>query len=437
VKNVAILEASRQHVALPPWRPVRQNFPRRALPSVADAVRAELRKPEIRQRIKPGMRVALGVGSRGIRNLQAVVRTLVEELQAIGAEPFIVPAMGSHGGGTVEGQIEVLAEYGITPAGVGAQIRASMETVELGQVLDGVRVFMDRIAYTEADAIVPVARVKPHTDFRGEIESGLHKMLGVGFGKHRGASYLHTFPMDQFGTLLPAVGELVLQKAPVPFGLALVEDSYEETAIVEAVPGETMSIRERELLQLAREWLARLPFDQVDLLIVQEIGKNISGAGMDPNVTGRFSLPSLPRHIQIGRLLVLDLTEKTHGNACGIGLADLTVQRAAEKIDWHKTYTNQVAAAILEGAKLPLVAETDREAVAIAAQTLWGVSPETVKLCWVKNTLELNHLWVSEPLWTELRGHPLIEPIGEPQPLHFDPTGSLVVEQAELLVAGS
>lgn len=429
-----ILEASRQDVALAAWRPVRQNFPHRALPSVAEATRAELRKAEIRERIKPGMRVAIGAGSRGIHNLAEVIRTLVGELRTIGAEPFIVPAMGSHGGGTVEGQTEVLAGYGITEAGVGAPIRASMETVELGQVLDGVRVFMDRIAYTEADAIIPVARVKPHTDFRGEIESGLHKMLGIGFGKHRGATYLHTFHLGRFGELLPAVGALILEKAPVPFGMAIVEDSYEDTAIVEAVPREAFGTREQELLKLGRAWMPQLPFKQTDVLLVQELGKNISGSGMDPNIHGRFALPEMPRHLAIGRIIVLDLTEETHGNATGIGMADIITRRAADKIDWHKTYTNHVTASVLDGAKMPLVADTDREALAIAVQTLWGVKPETARIAWIKNTLELSQLWVSEPLWAELEQHELVEPIGELEPIRFDAGGGLRVGQPALVV---
>jgi len=430
-----ILEASRLDIALPEWRPVKQGFVHRAVPSVAAAVHGELQRPTIAERIAPGMRVAIGVGSRGIRCLPEVVRTLVATLRERGALPFIVPAMGSHGGGTAEGQVEVLASYGVTESAMGAPVRASMDTVELGQVLDGIRVFMDRIAFTEADAIIPVARVKPHTDFRGEIESGLHKMLGIGFGKHRGASYMHSFPLDHFGHLVPPVGQLVLQKASVPFGIAIVEDSFEDAAIVEAVPGEAFATREPELLRLAKEWLPRLPFDQVDVLVVQEVGKNVSGSGMDPNVTGRFSLPSLPRHIQIGRLVALDLTPETHGNATGLGVADITTRRAAAKIDWHKTYTNHVTACVLDGAKLPLAAESDQEAVAIAVRTLWGTPPQSVRLAWIKNTLELETLWVSEPLWAELSRSGTIEALGEPTPIRFTADGSLVVGSAHPAVA--
>jgi len=422
----SVMERSRLDlVTLPEWRPVSQYFPRRALPSPATAVTVEMAKPEIRDRIQPGMRVAIGVGSRGIGSLQPVVKGLVATLRSAGAQPFIVPAMGSHGGGTAEGQVEVLASYGITEPEIGAPVKASMDTMELGQVLEGVRVFFDRIAFTEADAIIPVARIKPHTDFRGEIESGLHKMLAIGFGKHRGASYLHTFPLDRFGELMAAVGALVHATAKVPFGIAIVEDAYEDAAIVEAVPRERMAEREIELLRLAKEWLPKLPFQAVDVLLVQEIGKDISGAGMDPNVTGRYSLPSMPRHISIGRLVVLDLTEDTHGNAAGVGAADIVTRRAADKIDFFKTYTNCVTASMLDGAKLPLVAQTDREAVAIAASTIWGAVPRTIRMAWIRNTLDLSTLWVTEPLWKEISGNPLLKPLEDPVPVRFGDSGIL------------
>jgi hypothetical protein len=424
--GVGVLERSRQEVALPHWRRVRQHFPHRGLADIEGTVRSQLRRPEIANRIRPGARVALGVGSRGIKCLQPVVRAAVAELREQGARPFIVPAMGSHGGATAEGQRQLLATYGITEEAVGAPVRASMETVELGTVLDGIVVHFDRIAREEADAVVPVARVKPHTSFRGPIESGLHKMLGIGFGKHRGASYLHTFPVARFSELLRAVGQLVLERVPVPFGLAIVEDAHEEAAVVEAVPGERFAEREPELLSLAREWMARLPFTEADVLVVQEIGKNISGAGMDPNVTGRFGVRGVETEVRIGRLVVLDLTPETHGNACGLGVADLVTARAAGKVDFVATYTNQVTAQVLEGAKLPLVAGSDREAVAIAVRTLGRLEPERVRLAWIRNTLELGELWVTEPLWAEIRGLEHLESVEGPRPIRFDEDGQLL-----------
>jgi hypothetical protein len=427
VRTTPVVERSRQAPELPPWRRVRQNLPHRGVPSATQAVRDELAKPEIASRIRPGTRVAIGAGSRGIKCLQEVVTALVAGLRERGAEPFVVPAMGSHGGGTAEGQREVLASYGVTEDHVGAPVRASMDTVELGTVLDGVEVFIDRLAYTEADLIVPVARVKPHTDFRSDIESGLHKMLTIGFGKHRGASYVHTFPLERFGEMIRAGGQLVLSKAPVGFGIAIVEDSYEDPAIIEAVPGEAFATREPELLEHAKAWLPRLPFDACDILLVQELGKNVSGAGMDPNVTGRFPLESIPKPVQLQWVAVLDLTEETHGNACGIGTADLTTRRAVDKIDLAATYTNHVTAQLLPGAKLPLIAETDREALTIASATLRRRPPETARIAWIKNTLELLELRLSEPLWAEARAHEGLEPLGEPEPIRFDEAGALLV----------
>jgi hypothetical protein len=426
VRTAPVIEPSRQEVALPRWRRVRQRIPHRGVPSVEAAVRAELGKPEIAERLRPGARVAIGVGSRGIKCLKAVVTALVAGVRAAGAEPFIVPTMGSHGGGTAGGQIEVLAGYGITERQVGAPIRASMDTVELGAVLDGVQVYIDRIAYTEADAIIPVARVKPHTDFRNRIESGLHKMLTIGFGKHRGASYVHTFPLDRFGEMIEAGGQLVLREANVPFGIAIVEDGHEDPAIIEAVPGERFQEREPELLCLAKEWLPRLPFPAADVLLVQEIGKNISGSGMDPNVTGRFKLPSIPKPVELTRVVVLGLTEETHGNACGIGFADVVSRRAADEIDLVKTYTNHVTAQVLEGAKLPLVAESDQEALAIATRTLYRRPTEEARIAWIKNTLELEELYLSEPLWAEVSEREELEPLSDPEPIRFD-GGALVV----------
>ena len=412
-------------MTLPRWRPICQRFPHRGLTDSGAVAREQISRQEVAQRIRPGMRVAVGVGSRGIKDLLPIVRATIAGLRDLGAEPFVVPAMGSHGGATVEGQVQLLAEYGITEPGVGAPIRASMETVELGQALDGVRVFFDRIAYAEADAVVPVARIKPHTDFRGEVESGLHKMLAIGFGKHRGASYLHSFGFVRFHEVVPSLGQFVLEKVPVPFGIAIVEDSYEDAAIVEAVPRERFAERERELLIQARAWLPRLPFASADVLLIQEIGKNISGAGMDPNVVGRYSLPSIPRDVDYRRIVVMHLTEESHGNAAGIGFADIITRRCADRVDWHKTYVNQVTSNVIEGAKQPLVASTDREALAIAIRTIPRLDPERTRLAWIRNTLELSRLWVSEPLWDEIAARPDVEPEGDWQPVTFDAAGAL------------
>lgn len=416
----------RLDVELPPWRPIVQRFPSHALPSPVATVAEQLSRPEIRDRIKPGMRVAVGVGSRGIGSIAEIVRAVVAGLRTRGAEPFVVPAMGSHAGGVAEGQAELLASYGITESYLGAPIRASMETVDVGDVLDGIHVVFDRVAWTEADAVVPVARVKPHTDFRGEVESGMQKMLAIGLGKRRGAEYMHTFPLMRFGELIPAAAGLILQRKNVPFGIAIVEDHYERPGIIEAVPGEAIQAREPELLKQAWAWLPQLPATEIDILLVQEMGKDISGAGMDPNVTGRHTMPLVPR-VRVRRLAVFGLTAKTNGTATAIGMADIVTRRLAEGIDFYSTYVNHISSNSIEGAKLPLIAETEQEAVAIAALTLGRTAPEAASIAWIQNTLRLDRLWVNEPLWRTIRDDPMIESLAEPSPMAFDAEGRLVV----------
>ncbi len=374
------------------------------------------------------MRVAVGVGSRGIKCLVPVVCALVRELQRLGAQPFIVPAMGSHGGATAAGQIALLAAYGITESATGVPVLASMDTVQIGTVLDDVPVYVDAMAFTQADALIPVARIKPHTDFRGDVESGLFKMLVIGFGKHRGATNLHSFHPDRFGTVIPAMAARVLDTGKVPFGVAIVEDAYEDPGIIEVVAGERFAEREPELLGVAKRWLPRLPFSEADVLLVGQLGKNISGSGMDPNVTGRFPLASMPSDVQIGRLVVLDLTEETEGNATGIGLADVVTRRAADKIDFFKTYVNHVTARLLEGAKLPLVAATDLDAVTVAIATLWRTPSDRVRLAWIKNTLELSEVYLTEPLWQQIEGGDKVVAASGPSPLRFDANGSLLLD---------
>ncbi|MBO0708897.1 MAG: DUF2088 domain-containing protein, partial [Candidatus Dormibacteraeota bacterium] len=405
VRTQAVLEEERSHPALPLWRRIRQTPTHHGVPSVAGAVQEQLARPEIRASIRPGMRVAVGVGSRGIGCLQEAVRATVAGLRSLGAEPFIVPAMGSHGGATPEGQEALLAGYGVTEAEVGAPIRSGMETVSIGSVLDGVPLHLSKVVLDEADAVVPVCRVKPHTDFRYEVESGLHKMLAIGFGKHRGASTIHTYPLDRFGEIIEAAGRHVMTRVEVPFGIAIVEDAYEDPGIVEAVPGAAIGTRERELLEIAKSWLLRLPFESADVLVVQELGKNISGAGMDPNITGRFAEPSIPRPLIVQLLAFLDLTDATHGNATGMGFAELTTRRVMEKVDVAATYTNAVTSQILSAARVPIVAETDQELFAIACSTLRRTPAERARIAWIRNTLELLELRVSEPLWAEMRTH--------------------------------
>lgn len=389
---------------------VRQKFEGPRIDRVAEVVRRQLSRPELAGRIRSGMRIAVGVGSRGIKCIYEVTKAAVDFLKERGAEPFIVPTMGSHGGATPEGQLEVLREYGITPESLGVPFEASMEVVLLGETPSGAPVYFSRPAL-EADGIIPIGRVKAHTAFRGPVESGIYKMLAIGFGKHKGAATLHSFGFARFAQLIPEVGETILAKAPIICGIAIVENAREEPALIEALAPHEIAHREPQLLELAKKWMSRILFDEFDVLIVDEIGKNISGDGMDPNVTGRFFLPFMSGGPKVQKIAVLDLTEETHGNANGIGAADVTTQDVLDKLDFFQTYTNAITSTVLSVAKLPIVMPTKRSAVALALKTLNGVSPQQARVVRIKNTLELEEIWISDPLLAEAQGRSDIEVI--------------------------
>ncbi len=406
--------------ALPEWALVRQQFD----PAEIEDVRAEIRAAlePVMPSIQPGMRVCLAVGSRGIDRIAEVVGATVERLKEAGASVFIVPAMGSHGGATADGQLAVLAEYGITPEAIGAEIRSSMDTVQLGEVRSGVPVFLDRNAFEGADAIVPINRVKVHTDFSGPIESGLMKMIAIGLGKQKGADTFHRQGFDIFDRLIPEVGSFTLAHAPIPFGLALVENGLARLRHVEAIPADRILAREPELLIMSTELLARLPLERIDVLVLDEIGKDVSGLGADSNVVGRYYTgPTPPPSIQ--RIVARGLTEATEGNAVGVGLADVVLRRLVERIDYAKTYMNCVTAKTPEGARVSLTVETDREALAVAIACCLRVTPETARIVRVRDTKHLEYLYVSAPALADMLatgGCELVEPL---HPIAFDAAG--------------
>ena len=404
---------------------VRQIFPRPRLADIPGGVRATL--GAARLPIKRGDTVAVGAGSRGITNIDAIVKAAIGSLQDLGARPFIFPAMGSHGGATPEGQREVLAHYGITEATMGCEIRATMDVVQVGEAL-GMPVWLDRIA-SEADWVGLVNRVKPHTDFKGSIESGLFKMLTIGLGKWHGATQYHRANVNHgYETVITAVGREMLAKARIGFGLGIVENGYDETARVEAFNAADLEAGERRLLKDAREWMARLPFSPIDVLVVEEIGKNISGAGMDTNVIGRPSNPHepFPADPKILWIVALDLTEESGGNATGIGNAEFTTRRLRDKIDWKKTAINCLTACAPNGAKLPLVFDSDREAVENALNCIGLTQPEQARVIRVKNTLVLGEIECSEAFLPEIAQRSDLEVIGVPRPLGFDAGGQIV-----------
>jgi len=413
-------------IALPRMVHVRQKFKTPRLDKVTKAVVEQFKRPEVRAKVKAGMTVAVGCGSRGVNNIAECAKAVVGELKSLGAKPFVFPAMGSHGGATPEGQREVLEGYGITENYVGCPIRSSMEVVEIGKLEDGMPVYIDKHA-AEADAIVVIPRVKPHTNFRAPIESGIVKMLTIGMGKIAGATTLHTYGMDMFGELLPRTAKLIMAKKNFLFGVAMVENAADETAIIEIVPGEQVMEREPALLAKARELMPRLQFDGIDVLVVEKIGKNISGSGMDPNITGRncrFIEWNMKPHVK--KIVVLGLTPETHGNATGLGAADVITMRLYKEMDIAKTYTNIITSTYLDGGAIPMIMNTDEEAIRLAAKTVVRTRPEDTRIVRIANTLEIVDIHVSEPLMKYVRSNPsLFEVVGEPEPFKFDAKGSL------------
>ncbi len=403
---------------------VKQTFQGPAVENVPVAVRTALGRLALP--VKAGQSVALTVGSRGVVNIDAIVRATVEHMKALGAHPFIIPAMGSHGGGTAEGQRSVLEHYGVTEATMGCPVRATMDVVQVGEAL-GLPIWLDRYA-AEADWVGVINRIKPHTGFTGDIGSGLLKMMTIGTGKHRGAVQAHRANIRLgYERMITGLGAGMLRSGRIAFGLGVVENGYDETALVQAfLPGE-LEAGERELLKKARAWMAKLPFEEVDLLIVDEIGKEISGTGMDTNVIGRhatwFERPFTSPRITF--ILACDTTANTYGNANGIGLADFTTRRLADKIDWEPTYVNALTACSPGGPKLPAVLDSTREAVAVALSCLGMDRPEDARVVRIQNTLRLTEVEVSEAFAADLAGRDDLTPLGEPAAMTFDPDGAL------------
>jgi hypothetical protein len=413
-------------IPLPRMIHVRQKFQTPRLDSVTRAVVEQFKRAEVRGKVKPGMTIAVGCGSRGINNIAECAKAVIAELKALGAKPFIFPAMGSHGGATAEGQREVLEGYGITESFVGCPIRSTMDVVELGKLEDGMPVYIDRAA-AEADAIVVIPRVKPHTNFRAPIESGIVKMLTIGMGKIAGATTLHTYGMDMFGELLPRTAQFIMSRKNVLFGVAMVENAADETALIEVVPGEQVIAREPVLLAKAKELMPRLQFDEIDVLIVEKIGKNISGSGMDPNITGRncrFVEWNMKPYVK--KIAVLGLTPETHGNATGLGAADVITMRLYREMDIVKTYTNIITSTYLDGGAIPMIMNTDEDAIRLAAKTVVRTKPQDTRIVRIANTLEIVDLHVSEPMMKYVKANPsLFDIVGEPEPFKFDAKGNL------------
>ena len=410
----------------PPIARVRQIHDQPEVDDVPGAVALAIRSSRIASRVKPGGSIALTVGSRGIAGIGPIARAAVGALQGMGFAPFVVAAMGSHGGGTAEGQRALLAELGFTETSVGCPIRSEMETATVGTNSFGLPIHFDRNALG-ADGIVLLNRIKPHTSFTGRYESGLLKMLTIGLGKHQGAEQVHKLGLPGLRKLLPEVGAFLMEKTPVAFGVALLENAEEKTARVVGVEPEDLLEVEPRLLDEARKLMARLPFDQIDVLVVGELGKNYSGTGLDPNVIGRQrveTMPDLPRPV-VTRLAVLDLSAETRGNATGIGLADLTTSRLVAAIDPKPMRVNCMTSNFLTRARVPLSLPTDRDVFAACLDTCWRIDPAEARMVLIPNTLEVAHLWITEPFAREVEGHPNLRFESDFRPIPFLEDGTL------------
>lgn len=421
---MGIVQDLLRNVPLPRIVPVRQHFPAPELRDLRAAVREQLALPGTGDSVRPGMRVAVAVGSRGISRIDEIAAALVAELKGRGADPFVVPAMGSHGGATAEGQTEVLARLGVTESSVGCPIRSSMEVVEIGRLPSGLPVFVDRNAH-EADGMVVLNRVKLHTSFRGASESGLVKMIAVGLGKQRGADSCHALGFARMAEHIAAMAEVTLSKERILFGLAVVENAGDRPMKVAGVPAREIVARDRELLVEAKANMPRIPFDPMDVLVVDRIGKEFSGTGMDPNITGRYSTPYASGGPRVEKLVVLDLTDATHGNGLGVGLADFATSRLVGRLDLAAMYANALTSTAVVPVRIPATLDTEREAIQAAVKTCGAADRSRVRLVRVRNTLHLGDLFVSEALLEEARANPAITVRGEPQPMRFDGGGRL------------
>ena len=412
---------------LPKMRMVRQRFDSSPAVDVLAEIDREWSRIKGRLDLSPGSNVAIGVGSRGISNLTVVVRAVATRLKEAGYYPFVTPAMGSHGGATAEGQTEVLRLRGITEESVGVPVKATMDVTPMGEV-NGIPLFLDRLAH-EADGIVLINRIKPHTNFIGPTESGLIKMMAIGLGNQIGAEHYHRLSVvrSQY-EIISSAGKALLEKSPVLFGVCLLENQAHETAQIRMALAHEIESVESELLKTARAWLPTLPVDEIDLLIIDEMGKDISGEGIDPCVVGRdvCAYGAERPWPKVTRIFVRDLTDGSEGSALGIGQADFTTKRLIDKMDFPVTLVNCLTACCPEAGKIPLTFPTDREAIIAALRTLRPYSLEEIRIVHIKNTLELTSLMVSRGCLDSLEGKP-DQIIGEDaMELEFDSSGDLI-----------
>jgi hypothetical protein len=419
-----IIKELLKDVPLPKMVKIRQTFNADEILDVSAALSAALVESGQLAQIRPGMNIAIAAGSRGVAQIATLVRTTVAEVKKLGANPFVVPAMGSHGGATGAGQAEVLAHLGITEEYVGCPIVSSMEVVEISRLPNGMPVYIDKNAY-QADGIIVINRIKPHTAFCGPNESGLVKMITIGLGKQKGAESCHAYGFKYMHDLIPAMAKEMLQLAPILFGIATVENAYDHVAKVVVAGAAELIETDRRLLIEAKAAMPRIEFSPIDVLVIDEIGKDVSGDGMDPNITGRYPTPYPTGGPEVSKMVVLDLTEKTGGNANGVGTADFTTKRLVNKTDFQALYANGITSTVVRPNAIPMTLDCDLDAIRAAVKTSNALDLSKIRLVRIKNTLQLGEIMISEAMLPDALSLANVAVCSEPFEMQFDDLGNL------------
>lgn len=419
---MSILQELVEYIPIPKMAKVKQTFDDTKLENIEETLKQQLE--QVRDRVKPGAEIAIAVGSRGTDALVDITSTTVQFLKDLGAKPFIVPSMGSHGGATGPGQKAVLEHLGVTEESAGCEIRSSMEVVKIDKLDNGLPIYMDKYA-SEADGIVVINRVKPHTAFRGKVESGIMKMISIGLGKQKGAEACHQLGFKHMAEHVPAMARIAIDKKSILFAVATVENAFDKVAKLEVLKAEEIEDKEPDLQTLAKKLLPKINIDQIDVLIIDQIGKNISGDGMDPNITGRYPTPYAHGGPDVTKMAVLDLTPQTEGNANGVGTADFTTQRLVDKMDREATYANGLTSTVVGPTHISTAMPTDKAAIQAAIKTCNILDFTKVRMVRIKDTLHVGEIEVSESLLDHVSEHPNMEQVSDLYELFFDEEGNL------------
>ncbi len=409
---------------LPKMIKVRQKLNDEKLNDIPGEIKKQINLDKIKATVKPGMSIGITVGSRGIANLALLVKETVAALKALGAEPFVFPAMGSHGGGNAQGQKEMIEGFGVTEEYIGCPIKATMEVVQIATLDDGRPVYLDKYA-SEADGYILLGRVKAHTAFRGEYESGMLKMLAIGAAKHEGALACHSQGFRKMAENVPAYGMAMLNNSNMLFGLAIIENAHDETNRIIALTKEEIPVEEPKLLIEAKEKMAQIYFDDIDVMVVDEVGKNHSGDGMDPNITGSYQTPQAQGPPNVYQYVVLGLSEETHGNAMGVGMAHFTTKQVFDEADYDTMYPNALTARVVLAVRMPMVLNTDKLAIQAATYVVNGNGYLEPRIVRIKSSSHVGEIWISEYMLEEAKKNPNIEIIGEAEDFDFDSKGEL------------